>query len=122
MNSIGHGMVFDLKCLFWTLLINIGLCLLLAYKMLTMSIAAPEQLTELRSILEENLDEKERKTLLSKLFEVVSEREETRKSLRALVFKFSIGMLPLLITGLVLVYRVMRRTKAVRYVDGMTQS
>ncbi len=120
MNPISGEIEFDLKCLFLTLLFNVGLCLLLAYQVSTMSVASPEQLYELQSILEEDLDKEERKSILATLFEVVSKREQTRKSLRDLVLRFSLGMLPLLLASLLLVFRVLRKTKSARDFEGLT--
>jgi hypothetical protein len=105
---------FDLKCLLGTLFLNTGFCLLLAYKMFTMQAASPEQLVELRTIIEQDLEAEERKTILTKLFDIVGRREITRQTLRNLVLRYALWMALLLVISLVFAIRVLLKVKALR--------
>jgi hypothetical protein len=99
-------MTFDLKTLRLMLLINFGLCLLLTYKMLTMDRVASGDLAELREAFAADLDEKDRQSLLDKLFLVVEGREQTRNELRNVVLRYTVGMIPFFVGGIICISRI----------------
>lgn len=71
MKSSNSQLDFELKCLDGMLILTTGLCALLVYKMYMISVVAPEQLDELHGVLVEGLNDQERKTMLTQLFEVI---------------------------------------------------
>ena len=53
-----------------------------------------------------SLEDEDRQSLLTTLFDVVDQRENTRSAFRTVVLRFSIGMLPFYIVALVFTSRV----------------
>jgi hypothetical protein len=91
-----------------TLVINLGLCLLLAYKVYSIPVMSPEQVTEVRNAVSGELEEADRKSFSATLLDFAEKREAQSRALRRLVLQSIVGMLPFFVTSLVFVWRIGR--------------
>jgi hypothetical protein len=100
--------MLDVKLLRFSLVINLGLCLLLAYKMFNMSLTSPDELSELRALMSGEMNEQDRQSLFTQLFDIVDKLEETRRRLRNIVLRFNVGMIPFFAISLWTAFRVQK--------------